>query len=77
MGNQKRRFSLSAVSVKGFLSLSRLVSLLALCLKLAQPVPQFHHAQGGIAAAHVPDYLQFRFGVLVGMTVGPPGLAGQ
>ena len=29
-------FPLSAVSVKGFLSLSRLVSLLALCLKLAQ-----------------------------------------
>lgn len=27
---------LSAVSVKGFLSLSRLISLLALCLKLAQ-----------------------------------------
>ena len=44
---------------------------------LPQPVPQLYHAQVGIAAAHIPDQLQFRLGVLVGMAVGPPGLAGQ
>ena len=44
---------------------------------LPQPVPQFHHAEAGVPAAHVPDQLQLRLCVLVGMAVGPPGLAGQ
>ena len=44
---------------------------------LPQPVPQLHHAQVGVAAAHVPDQLQLRLCVLVGMAVRPPGLAGQ
>ena len=44
---------------------------------LPQPVPQFHHAQVRIAAAHIPDQLQFRLCMLVGMAVGPPGPAGQ
>ena len=44
---------------------------------LPQPVPQFHHAQVWIAAAHIPDQLQLRLCVLVGMAVRPPGLAGQ
>jgi len=44
---------------------------------LPQPVPQFHHAQVWVAAVHVPDQLQLRLCVLVGMAVGPPGLAGQ
>ena len=44
---------------------------------LPQPVPQFHHAQAGIAAAHIPDQLQLRLCVLVGMAVGPSGLTGQ
>ena len=44
---------------------------------LPQPVPQFHHAQVGIPAAHVPDQLQLRLCVLVGMAVGPSGLTGQ
>ena len=41
-----------------------------------QTVPQFHHAQFGITAAHIPDQLQFCLGVLVWMTMGPPGSAG-
>ena len=43
---------------------------------LPQPVPQLHHAQVGVAAAHVPDQLQLRLCVLIGMAMGPPGLAG-
>ena len=44
---------------------------------LAQPVPQFHHTQRRIPVAHIPDQFEFRFCVLVGVAVGPPGLAGQ
>ena len=44
---------------------------------LPQPVPQLHHAQVWIAAAHIPDQLQLRLCMLVGMAVGPPGLADQ
>ena len=44
---------------------------------LFQAVPQLHQAKLRIAAAHVPDELQFRFGMLVWMAVRPPGLAGQ
>ena len=44
---------------------------------LAEPVPEFHHAQIGIAAAHILYQLQFCFGVLVRMAVRTPGLAGQ
>ena len=44
---------------------------------LTQPVPQFHHAQLWVPAAHVPDQLQLRLCVLVGMAVGPSGLTGQ
>ena len=44
---------------------------------LTQAVPQFHHAQFGITAAHIPDQFQFCLGVLVGVAVRPPGLAGQ
>ena len=43
----------------------------------AQPMPQFHHAKVGIAAAHVPDQFQLRCCVLVRMAVWPPGPAGQ
>lgn len=42
-----------------------------------QPVPQFHHAQVWIAAAHVPDQLQLCLRMLVRMAVRPPRLAGQ
>lgn len=42
-----------------------------------QPVPQLHHAQVRIAAAHIPDQLQFRLCVLVGVVMRPPGPAGQ
>ena len=44
---------------------------------LSQPVPQLHHTQLGISPAHVPDQLQLRLCVLVGMAVGPPGAARQ
>ena len=44
---------------------------------LAQPVPQLHHTKVWIAAAHIPDQLQLRLCVLVGMAVGASGLAGQ
>lgn len=44
---------------------------------LPQTVPQLHHAQIGVAAAHIPDQLQFLGGVLVGMTARPSGLTGQ
>ena len=44
---------------------------------LAQTVPQFHHAEAGVAAAHVPNQFQLRLRMLVGMAVGPPGLTGQ
>ena len=43
---------------------------------LLQAVPQLHQAKLWIAAAHIPDELQFRFGMLVWMAVRPPGLAG-
>lgn len=42
-----------------------------------QPVPQFHQAKARIAAAHVPDQLQFCLCVLIWMAAGPPGLAGR
>lgn len=38
---------------------------------LAQPVPQFHHAEPGVAPAHIPNQLELRLGVLVGMMVRP------
>ena len=41
---------------------------------LAEPVPEFHHAQIGIAAAHILYQLQFCLGVLVRMAVRTPGL---
>ncbi|MCI9295426.1 MAG: response regulator transcription factor [Lawsonibacter sp.] len=44
---------------------------------LFQAVPQLHQAKLRIAAAHVPDQLQLRFGMPVWMTVRTPGLAGQ
>ena len=44
---------------------------------LLQAVPQLHQAKLWIAAAHIPDELQFRFGMLVWMAVRTPGLAGQ
>ena len=44
---------------------------------LPQPVPQFHHAEAGVPAAHVPDQLQLCLCMLVRVAVGPPGLAGQ
>jgi len=44
---------------------------------LSQPVPQLHHTQLGISPTHVPDQLQLRLCVLVGMAVGPPGAARQ
>ena len=37
---------------------------------LAQAAPEFYDAELGIAAPHVSDELQLRFGVLVGMAVG-------
>lgn len=44
---------------------------------LLQAVPQFYHTELWISAAHIADQLQFRLCVLVRMTVGPSGLAGQ
>ena len=44
---------------------------------LAQAAPEFYDAELGIAAAHVSDELQLRFGVLVRMTVGAPRPACQ
>jgi len=44
---------------------------------LLQAVPQLHQAKLWIAAAHIPDELQFRFGMLVWMAVRTPGLASQ
>ena len=44
---------------------------------LPQTVPQLHHAQVGIAAAHIPDQLQLCFCMLVRVAVRPPGLTGQ
>lgn len=44
---------------------------------LPQPVPQLHHAQVRIAAAHIPDQLQLCFCVLIGIAVRPSGLADQ
>ena len=39
---------------------------------LSQPVPQFHHTQFGVPAPHIPDQLELRFRVLVGVMVRPP-----
>ena len=44
---------------------------------LLQAVPQLHQADLWIAAAHIPDQLQLRFGMLVWMAVRTPGLASQ
>ena len=44
---------------------------------LPQPVPQLHHTQVWIAAAHVPNQLHLRLCVLIGMAMGPPGQARQ
>ena len=44
---------------------------------LPQPVPQLHHTQVWITAAQIPDQFQLCRCVLIGMTAGPPGLAGQ
>ena len=44
---------------------------------LPQPVPQFHHTQVGIAAAHIPDQLLLCLCMLVRVAVGSPGLADQ
>ena len=44
---------------------------------LPQPVPQFHHTEVRIPAAHVPNQLQFRLCVLVRVVMRPPGPAGQ
>ena len=44
---------------------------------LFQAVPQLYQAKLWITAAHIPDQLQLRFGMLVWMAVRTPGLAGQ
>lgn len=44
---------------------------------LPQTVPQFHHTQVGIAAAHVPNQFQLCLRMLVRVVVRPPGLTGQ
>lgn len=44
---------------------------------LFRAVPQLHQAELWIAAAHIPDQLQFRSGMLVRIVVRPLGLAGQ
>ena len=44
---------------------------------LSQPVPQLHHAQLGISEPHVPDQLEFRLRVLVGMMVRSTRLLSQ
>ena len=44
---------------------------------LAQAVPELQHAECRIPAAHIADELQLSFRVLIWMTVGPSGLAGQ
>ena len=44
---------------------------------LSQTVPQLHHAQRGIAAAHISDQLQFCLSVLVWVTMRTSGLTGQ
>ena len=44
---------------------------------LLQAVPQLHQADLWIAAAHIPNQLQLRFGMLVWMAVRTPGLASQ
>ena len=44
---------------------------------LLEPVPQFHHTKIGVSAPHIPNHLEFIFGMLVGMTVRTPGLATQ
>lgn len=43
---------------------------------LPQPVPQLHHAEPGVPAAHIPDQFQLRLCVLVWVAVGPSGLTG-
>ena len=42
-----------------------------------QSVPQLHHTEVRIATAQVPDQLQLRLCVLVGVVMRPPGLTGQ
>ncbi len=42
-----------------------------------QLVPQRRRAKIRIAATHIPDQLELCLCMLVGMAVGPPGLAGQ
>ena len=42
-----------------------------------QPVPQLHHAEVGIAAAHIPNQLQFCLRMLIWMAMGTSGLTGQ
>ena len=44
---------------------------------LPQTVPQLHHTQIWIAAAHVSNQLHLRLCVLIGMAMGPPGPACQ
>ena len=44
---------------------------------LPQTMPQLDHTQRGIPAAHIADKLQLDLRVLVGVAVGPPGLAAQ
>ena len=44
---------------------------------LFQAVPQLYQAKLWITAAHIPDQLQLRFGMLIWMTVRTPGPTGQ
>ena len=50
---------------------------MACIASLSQAVPQFHHTQPGVPAPHIPDQLELRFCMLVGMMVWPPGLWAQ
>ena len=40
-------------------------------------MPEFEHTQGWIPAAQIADELQLGLRVLVGVAVGPSGLAGK
>ena len=40
-------------------------------------MPQLHHAERWILAAHIPDQFQFRLSVLIVMAVGTSGPVGQ
>ena len=44
---------------------------------LPEPVPQLHHAEIRVSAAHIPDQFQLRLCVLIGMAVRAFGVAGQ